>query len=182
LTFLPVARIVVPEMFSRGAKRWESMKNRRGRSRLRSPLPSPDKEIVSMSSQHSPFAQRFAAALEKMKRSGSNAYAYDVNDTDRMVELLEAAIATFDVNDPTAVEGVFAIQGISLDVIFTDFIRRKGFTFDNMRVALRAQAQCRATFRTLSDFKNPPPKSSPLSKKSSDQSVESAKIPVGVNA
>ncbi len=132
-----------------------------------------------MSSQHSPFAQRFAAALEKMKRSGSNAYAYDVNDTDRMVELLEAAIATFDVNDPTAVEGVFAIQGISLDVIFTDFIRRKGFTFDNMRVALRAQAQCRATFRTLSDFKNPRPGEA---KKSSDQSVESAKIPVGVNA
>ena len=137
-----------------------------------------------MSSQHSPFAQRFAAALEKMNRSGSNAYAFEVNDTDRMVTLLDAATQTFDVNDPHAVEGVFAIQGISLDVIFTDFIRRKGFTFDNMRVALRTQAQCRATFRTLSDFKNPQLKSAPASqsKNSSDQTVENAKTTAGPNA
>ena len=130
-----------------------------------------------MSSQHSPFAQRFAAALEKMNRNGSSAYAYEVNDTDRMVALLEAATTTFDVNDPRAVEGVFAIQGISLDVIFTDFIRRKGFTFENMRVALRAQAQCRATFKSLGDFKNPRPRASsaPHSKNSSEQTVESAK-------
>ena len=94
-----------------------------------------------------------------------------------MVALLEAATATFDVNDPRAVEGVFAIQGISLDVIFTDFIRRKGFTFENVRVALRAQAQCRATFRTLSDFKNPRFKSSSTgeSKNSSEQTVENTK-------
>ena len=130
-----------------------------------------------MSSEHSPFAQRFAAALHKMNRSGSNAYAFEVNDTDRMTTLLEAATTTFDVSDPSAVEGVFAIQGISLDVIFTDFIRRKGFTFDNMRVALRAQAQCRATFKTLSDFKNPRPKSpaTPFAKNSSEQTVESGK-------
>ena len=126
-----------------------------------------------MSSEHSPFVQRFAAALAKLNRSGSNAYAFDVNDTDRVVALLDAATTTFDVNDPSAVEGVFAMQGVSLDVIFTDFIRRKGFTFDNMRVALRAQAQCRATFKTLSDFKNPRPKS----KNSSEQSVENAKTP-----
>ena len=129
-----------------------------------------------MSSEHSPFVHRFAAALQTMNRSGSNAYAFDVNDTDRVVALLDAAIKTFDVNDPAAVEGVFAIQGISLDVIFTDFIRRKGFTFDNMRVALRAQAQCRATFRTLSDFKNPCPRAM-QTKKSGEQSVESAKTP-----
>lgn len=130
-----------------------------------------------MSSQHSPFAQRFAAALEKMNRNGSNAYAYEVNDTDRILALLDAATATFDVNDPSAVEGVFAIQGISLDVVFTDFIRRRGFTHENMRVALRAQAQCRATFKSLSDFKNPRPRASSAgqTKNSSEQSVESAK-------
>ena len=132
-----------------------------------------------MSSEHSPFAQRFAAALQKMNRTGSNAYASEVNDTDRMVVLLEAATATFDVNDPQAVESVFAIQGISLDVIFTDYIRRKFFTHENMRVALRAQAQCRATFRTLSDFKNPRSKPSPVAqiKNSNEQTVETAKTP-----
>ena len=137
-----------------------------------------------MSSTHSPFAQRFAAALEKMNRTGSNAYAFEVNDTDRIVTLLDAATSTFDVNDPAAVEGVFAIQGISLDVIFTDFIRRRGFEFDNMRVALRAQAQCRATFKALSDFKNPHPRaaSAGQAKNSSEQSVEHTKTPVGANA
>jgi hypothetical protein len=130
-----------------------------------------------MSSEHSPFAQRFAAALQKMNRNGSNAYALEVDDTERMVTLLEAATTTFDVNDPQAVEGVFAIQGISLDVIFTDYIRRKFFTHENMRVALRAQAQCRATFRTLSDFKNPRPRapSAAPRKNSNEQTVESAK-------
>ena len=130
-----------------------------------------------MSSQHSPFAQRFAAVLEKMNRNGSNAYAYEVNDTDRILALLDAATQSFDVDDPSAVEGVFAMQGISLDVIFTDFIRRRGFTHENMRVALRAQAQCRATFRALSDFKNPRPRASsaPQSKNSSGQTVESGK-------
>jgi len=67
-----------------------------------------------MSSEHSPFAQRFAVALQKLNRNGSNAYASEVNDTDRLITLLEAATETFDVNDPQAVEGVFAIQGCDL--------------------------------------------------------------------
>jgi hypothetical protein len=127
-----------------------------------------------MSSEHSPFVQRFASVLQKLNCSGNT-----VNDTDRIVALLDAATSTFDVNDPSAVEGVFAVQGISLDVIFTDFIRRRGFTFDNMRVALKAQQQCRATFKTLGDFKNPRPKPSPpaQAKNSSEQSVENAKTP-----
>jgi hypothetical protein len=132
-----------------------------------------------MSSEHSPFAQRFAAALAKINRTSGNAYAFEVNDTDRFVTLLDAALETFDVSDASAVEGVFAVQGVSLDVIFTDFIRRKGFEFENMRVALRAQAQCRATFKSLNDFKNPRPMP-PLAaqtKNSSEQSVENAKTP-----
>ena len=128
-----------------------------------------------MSSEHSPFAQRFAAALQKLNRNGSNAYASEVNDADRLVTLIEAASETFDVNDPQAVEDVFAIQGISLDVIFTDYIRRKYATYENMRVALRAQAQCRATFRTLSDFKHPNPRAVQI-KNSNEQTVETAKL------
>lgn len=137
-----------------------------------------------MSSEHSPFAQRFAATLAKMDRTAADAYAYEVNDADRILALLDAAIQTFDPNDPSAVESVFSIQGISLDVIFTDFIRRRGFTFENMRVALRAQAQCRATFKSLRDFKNPQPPAAPAAdaKNSSEQSVENAKTHVGGSA
>jgi hypothetical protein len=112
-----------------------------------------------------------------MNRTGSNAFAPEVNDTDRMTALLEAATTTFDVNDPQAVEGVFAIQGISLDVIFTDYIRRKFFTHENMRMALRAQAQCRATFRTLNEFKSPRPRAASAGpiKNSNERTVETAK-------
>ena len=125
-------------------------------------------------SQH--FAQRFAAALQTNRAEGRGGPP-ELNDADHLVALLEAASATFDVNDPNAVEGVFTVQAASLDVIFKDFIRRKTFTFDNMRVALRAQAQCRATFRTLSDFKNPRPRatSAAQTKNLNIQTVESAK-------
>ena len=137
-----------------------------------------------MSSAHSNFAERFAAALRQLNLPANNGDVSKLHDTDRLAALIDAAVATFDVNDPQAVEGVFAIQGVSLDVIFKDFIRRKYFTFDNMRVALRAQAQCRATFKTLSDFKNPRPKSPPASPSQnlSEQTVESANTPIGAIA
>jgi hypothetical protein len=126
-----------------------------------------------MSSEHTRFAETFAAALQTLNRDPSKENAPAPNDTDRLVALIEAARAKFDANDAGAVEELFAMQGVMLDVIFTDFIRRRYFTFDNMRVALRAQAQCRATFKTLKDFKHPRPGSS--AKNSSEQTVESTK-------
>ena len=130
-----------------------------------------------MSSEHSNFAQKFAAAFAQIHRVRNDD---TVNDTDRLVALIEAATATFDVSDPAAVEAVFATQGVALDVIFKDFIRRRYYTFDNMRVALRAQAQCHATFKSLHDYKNPRLKPPP--KNSSEQTVESGSLPAGAAA
>lgn len=152
-----------------------------------------------MSSEHSNFAQKFAAAFREISRAGD---PKTINDTDRLIALIEAATEAFDENDPNAVESVFVTQGVTLDVIFRDFIRRKFYTFDNMRVALRAQAQCRATFKSLHDYKNPRPQTSPLKPvlrpvlrssqseggslgeggNSGEQTVEIAKIAAGANA
>jgi len=131
-----------------------------------------------MSSEHSNFAQKFAAAFAQLHRVRNED---TVNDADRLMALIEAATQAFDVNDPEAVEGVFATQGIALDVIFKDFIRRRSYTFDNMRVALRAQAQCRATFKSLREFKDPTI-GSERAKNFSEQSVESANLSAGAVA
>lgn len=138
----------------------------------------PNKGIVSMSSEHSNFAQKFAAAFREISRASD---PKTVNDTDRLIALIEAATEAFDEHDPHAVEAVFVTQRVTLDVIFKDFIRRKYYTFDNMRVALRAQAQCRATFKSLNDYRNPRLKPSPT-KNSGDQTVESANLAAGANA
>ena len=131
-----------------------------------------------MSSEHSNFAQKFAAAFREISRAGD---PKTVNDTDRLIALIEAATEAFDENDPHAVESVFVTQGVTLDVIFSDFIRRKFYTFDNMRVALRAQAQCRATFKSLHDYKNPRLGTS-LVKNSGEQTVETANSAAGAAA
>jgi hypothetical protein len=100
----------------------------------------------------------------------------ELNDTDRMVALIEAATTKFDATDPGAVETLFAAQALALDVIFKDFVRRRTYTFDNMRVALKAQAQCRMTFKSLVDFKHPRrPVSTRISRNSSEQTIETAK-------
>ena len=128
-----------------------------------------------MSSEHSNFVQKFAAAFAQLHRVRNETTE---DDTDRLIALIDAATAAFDVNDPAAVESLFAIQGISLDVIFKDFIRRRSYIFDNMRVALRAQAQCRATFKSLDEYKHPRPKPSPA-KNLSELSVENGNTAAG---
>lgn len=56
-------------------------------------------------------------------------------------------------------------QAVALDAIFTELARRAalnmgqhmGATETYMRLALKAQAQCRATLQTLAEIKNPQP-------------------------
>lgn len=103
----------------------------------------------------------------------------ELNDTDRMVALIEHATKKFDATDPGAVETLFAAQALALDVIFKEFVRRRSYTFENMRVALKAQAQCRMTFKSLVDFKNPRrPAATRNSPKPSEQTIEPAKSAV----
>ena len=129
---------------------------------LKSARPFRERDIVSMSANDSALENWLARSLERARKADTpgkqpaqSISEPKLNDTDRMVALIEAAAAKFDSNDPGKVETLFAAQTLALDVIFKEFIRRRTYTFDNMRVALKAQAQCRITFKSLTDFNNP---------------------------
>jgi hypothetical protein len=67
------------------------------------------------------------------------------------------------------VEALFAGQALALDAMFDKLARET--SHDNIRLALRAQSQCRATFKTLLQMKIPQ-----LEKFSSKRTVEPAKF------
>jgi hypothetical protein len=66
--------------------------------------------------------------------------------------------------DMAGPEAMLAAQAISLNAIFTEMARRSALNMGEyikasesyMRLALKAQAQCRATIETLATIKNPP--------------------------
>ena len=110
------------------------------------------------------------------KRSGGD-------DIERIVELLEAVSSKIQALDLEQIEAAFATQAAALNVIFAQFARaagRKYWTFDSMRVALRAQAQCRATYKGLLELKSPRlvarrAAGQAPTMNSSEQTIESAK-------
>jgi hypothetical protein len=115
--------------------------------------------------------------------SDRDPFKYSDVDIGRMVELIEAASAKTDTLDLEQVETFFAGQAVALNMIFGQFTRaagRRHRIFDSMRVALRAQAQCRATCNSLLDLATPPPsgagrrKGSAKTRNSRDRNIESA--------
>jgi hypothetical protein len=60
-------------------------------------------------------------------------------------------------------EATLATQAVALNAIFTEMARRSGLNMGEyvsasesyMKLALKAQAQCRATIETLAAIKNP---------------------------
>jgi hypothetical protein len=77
---------------------------------------------------------------------------------ERTVALIETASARIEANDFTGVEDVCVSQALALDVIFDQFARRSArldLYDEPMKVALRAQSQCRGTLNTLIALKNP---------------------------
>ncbi len=81
-------------------------------------------------------------------------------------ELAHQAKQVSDKNNLSRLEGMLATQAHTLDALFNQLLRQawayvqgQGSHLDAadryMRLALRAQAQCRATAETLSEMKNP---------------------------
>ena len=85
--------------------------------------------------------------------AGANGNASGLNPIDRAVALIEAASAKIEANDFSAVEALFAGQALALDAMFDKLARET--TFEDLRLALRAQSQCRHTFKTLMALKTP---------------------------
>ena len=79
--------------------------------------------------------------------------ASGLNPIDRGIALIEAASAKLEANDYSALEALFAGQALALDAMFDKLARET--TFEDLRLALRAQQQCRATFKSLLALKTP---------------------------
>jgi hypothetical protein len=84
--------------------------------------------------------------------AGASGLAAELNNIDRTIAIVEAAAARIKANDFSAVEALFAGQALALDAMFDKHARET--TLDDIRFALRSQAQCRATFRALMQMKH----------------------------
>ena len=85
-------------------------------------------------------------------RDGDAGLNAELNNIDRTIAIVEAASMRIKANDFSAVETLFAGQALALDAMFDKHARES--TLDDIRFALRSQAQCRATFRTLMQMKH----------------------------
>jgi hypothetical protein len=144
-----------------------------------------------MSADRDPLQRWMAEALKRAAASnGSGGHLAgkprEQDDIERMVDLIETASGTIQALDLEQVEAAFASQAAALNVIFGQFTRaagRKYWVFDSMRVALRAQAQCRATYRGLIDLKTPRSAAAgrahgaSQAENSREQTIESGKSP-----
>jgi hypothetical protein len=111
---------------------------------------------------HPRFRNPVVAALETVAAmrlnggregdTGANGLPSELNNIDRTIAIVEAASERIKANDFSAVEALFAGQALALDAMFDKHARES--TLDDIRFALRSQAQCRATFRALMQMKN----------------------------
>jgi hypothetical protein len=80
------------------------------------------------------------------------------------VSVLNAKVAAVHGGDLREVEAILTAQALALNAIFTQMAVYSGLNIRHsldvadrlLRLALRAQAQCRATLETLAALKNPP--------------------------
>ena len=85
-------------------------------------------------------------------------------DLAESVSVLTAKVATVQGGDLREAEAILTAQALALNAIFTEMAICAGLNMKHsldvvercMRLALKAQGQCRATFETLAAIKNPP--------------------------
>jgi hypothetical protein len=85
-------------------------------------------------------------------------------DLAETVSVLNARVAEVHRGDLREAEAILTAQALALNAIFTEMAVYAGLNMKHsldmadrcMRLALKAQGQCRATFETLAAIKNPP--------------------------
>ena len=103
-----------------------------------------------------------AQASWPRSRSGNTEKSYGDLDLEGLVEALAAQTKAASDGDLGRGEAMLTTQAHILDAIFNNLARRAinaeyMKNFDRyLKLALRAQSQCRATWETLSAMKNPP--------------------------
>lgn len=86
-----------------------------------------------------------------------------VVDLTESVALMHAKTEKVRSGDLSGPEAILTAQAVALDVIFNEMARRAALNMGEhlqatdtyMRLAMRAQGQCRATLQTLGELKNP---------------------------
>lgn len=79
-------------------------------------------------------------------------------------EVMREKVARVKAGDLSGVEATLVAQATALNAIFTELARRGALNMSEnlnptevyLRLALKAQSQCRATLETLANIKNPP--------------------------
>lgn len=88
----------------------------------------------------------------------------DMLDLTECMNVIKATVGEVQAGDLRAGEALLTGQAVALNAIFSEMARRAavnmgehlGATETYMRLALKAQSQCRATVETLAAMKNPP--------------------------
>lgn len=108
------------------------------------------------------FAQSTASLNTQTVRLFARGTA-GVVDLTESVALMQAKTEQVRNGDLSGPEEILTAQAVALDVIFTEMARRAALNMGEhlqatdtyMRLAMRAQGQCRATLQTLGELKNP---------------------------
>ena len=130
----------------------------------------PDKELRIKAQEGKSDAQRLAeTSLDPAVNAASTVLAFNrgtfgetgVTET---YEALQEAARKVRAGDMSGPEAILVAQAEALSAIFVELARRSALNMGEyieasekyMRLALKAQVQCRATIETLADLKNPP--------------------------
>lgn len=106
-----------------------------------------------------PFATN-AMALNRFARGSTGTV-----DLDKLVEVMTANAERVKTGDMRDVEAILVSQATVLNGLFTDLVRRSAANYSGnyfeageryLKMAYKAQNQCRMTLETLSTIKNPP--------------------------
>lgn len=135
------------------------------------PAPAPDAKTLQVEKTPGKTRERMLAAVATQGLASNAAILSDftrasfgeLSLTAAVAELRDSAAAV-SRGDLAGPEAMLAAQAVSLNAMFAEMARRASLNMGQymgaaetyMRLALKAQGQCRATLETLAAIKNPP--------------------------
>jgi hypothetical protein len=130
----------------------------KGRIRIVTPAAETDNEFKARTAMHPAVLNSYTARIF----SQHNMCGLDSN---ACIEQMVMKLHALDKGGTQQIEHHLLSQAVALEAIFTEMARRAalnmgeylGPTETYMRLALKAQSQCRATLETLAEIKNPRP-------------------------